>query len=146
MAEFKKVFGRVQFYNRPSEYFENLDQLMEILYQKDTEKGLAEFIVIYGNTADGKLYRSVFDFNSFSLEDIALDELQLGYKKFQKYLGELLVEQRIVDRKQIERALYEQDKSNFNERLGEILVRMGFAKAEDIFRALGEQLGLKVED
>jgi len=146
MALFKKVFGRLQFYNRPSEYFESLDQLMELLHQREQDRGLAEYIVVYANTADGKLFRSVFDFNSFSLEDIALDEIQLSNKRFQKYIGEMLLDQELVSREQLEEALREQGTSDFNERIGEILVRLGFVSTEDIFRALGKQLGLKIED
>lgn len=146
MVMFKKVFGRVQFYNRTSEYFENIEYLMDVLYKQQSEKGLVEYIVFYGATSEGKLYRSVFDFNSFTLEDLALDEMQLHDRKFQKYLGELLLEQKIITPEQIERALAEQAKSNLNERLGEILIRLGYVRDDTIIKALSKQLGLKRQD
>jgi len=142
----KKVFGRVQFYNKTSEYFETIEDLMGILFRQQSEKGLVEYMVVYGATLDGRLYRAVFDFSSFSEEGLAMDQLELHSRKFQKYIGEMLVEQKIITSDQLKNALREQAKSKLKERLGEVLVRMGYVKNAEILSALTKQLGLKIEE
>lgn len=60
-------------------------------------------------------------------------------KVINKQLGELLIEQGVVDQKQVDRALaVQKEKGGL---VGEILVELGFAKEEDIAQALTAQYG-----
>lgn len=56
----------------------------------------------------------------------------------QKRLGELLVEQNLLDPDDLDQALTEQKRTG--DRLGEILVKMGVLSQEDLMRTLSEQL------
>lgn len=61
-----------------------------------------------------------------------------------KLLGEILLDQGIINKEQLEDALDEQKKSGHL--LGRILVDLGFAKEERILEALGIQIGMKVSN
>ncbi|HNT36093.1 MAG TPA: ATPase, T2SS/T4P/T4SS family, partial [bacterium] len=58
-----------------------------------------------------------------------------------KRLGDILVEQGVITRQQLERALREQ--STTGKRIGDFLVDMGFVRPEAILRALARQHGMK---
>ena len=60
-------------------------------------------------------------------------------KKNQKPLGEILVEQGIITRMQLDKSLEEQKKEEGL--IGETVVRLGFAKEEDIAHCLSLQYG-----
>lgn len=56
-----------------------------------------------------------------------------------KQLGELLLERRLIDSNQLEKALFiQKEKGKF---LGEILVELGFVKEEDVCQAITTQYG-----
>ncbi len=61
-------------------------------------------------------------------------------KVINKQLGELLIEQGIINQRQLEKALTIQ-KERGGGLIGEILVELGFAKEEDIAQALTTQYG-----
>lgn len=58
-----------------------------------------------------------------------------------KRLGDILVEQGVITRQQLERALREQ--TTTGKRIGDFLVDMGFVRPEAILRALARQHGMK---
>lgn len=57
-----------------------------------------------------------------------------------KKLGELLLEQELIDEEKLELGL--KDQVNTKERIGEALVRLGLLSEEDLIKTLGRQLGL----
>ncbi len=57
-----------------------------------------------------------------------------------KRLGDLLVEEEVIDNRQLQIALAKQKK--LGKRLGEILVELGYCDREDIIKVLGDQLGI----
>lgn len=58
-----------------------------------------------------------------------------------KKLGEILLEEKLINQKQLEIALAESKAQNIP--LGSIMVKLGFVKIKDLKEALGAQLGLK---
>ncbi|HVM20144.1 MAG TPA: ATPase, T2SS/T4P/T4SS family [Egibacteraceae bacterium] len=68
-------------------------------------------------------------------------------KRTRRRLGELLVDARVIDAQQLQRALTEAQVVNGKkERLGQTVVRLGFATEQDIARALAAQLHLDFFD
>src|SRR3990170_6097076 len=57
-----------------------------------------------------------------------------------KKLGELLLEQEIINEERLEHGLKEQ--VNTKERIGETLVRLGILSEEDLMKTLSRQFGL----
>lgn len=62
-------------------------------------------------------------------------------KKKNFFLGEALIQHRMMSREQLEEALKQQQKTK--EYLGQILVRMGAVSESQIFQILSEQLGIR---
>lgn len=61
-------------------------------------------------------------------------------RTIRKRLGDLLVEEEVIDNRQLQIALAKQKK--LGKRLGEILVELGYCDREDIIKVLGDQLGI----
>jgi type IV pilus assembly protein PilB len=65
-------------------------------------------------------------------------------KRKSKQLGQILVEQGLIDEEQLERALEEHRRTPKS--LGRVLIDMGLIKENDLVRALSEQVGLEFVD
>lgn len=64
----------------------------------------------------------------------------LGYKRVnKKFIGDLLVEQGIINRQQLDKAVMHQKETGGL--LGEILIKFGYALEEDVAHALTSQYG-----
>ena len=61
-------------------------------------------------------------------------------------LGDLLVEEGILTREQLELALKIQKESGFSKKLGQILIQEGFITQKELLRALSKQLGYEFVD
>jgi len=65
-------------------------------------------------------------------------------KRKTKQLGQILIEQGLIDEEQLERALEEHRKTPKS--LGRVLIDLGLIKESDLVRALAEQVGLEFVD
>src|SRR3990170_3595240 len=61
-----------------------------------------------------------------------------------KQLGQILLEQGLIDNEQLERALEEH--RNTPKSLGRVLIDLGYIRERDLVRALAEQVGLEFVD
>jgi len=59
-------------------------------------------------------------------------------------IGQLLVEEKIISKEQLELALIEQKKSH--KRLGEVISELGFASERDVLRTLATRLNVEYVD
>ncbi|MFN3551443.1 MAG: GspE/PulE family protein, partial [Endomicrobiia bacterium] len=59
----------------------------------------------------------------------------------QKLLGEILVEEKIITKQQLNEVVEIQKK--YKEKLGEILIKFGYCTPKQILYALAKQLGIK---
>src|SRR5919204_4095151 len=66
-----------------------------------------------------------------------------GMRRARK-LGEILVEQGLISREQLEQALFEQSRTD--QLLGRILIDLGLVKESDLMAALAAQVGFKFVD
>ena len=76
-------------------------------------------------------------------EPLSASAMPAGMKKSKK-LGEILVEQGLITRDQLEQALVEQSKTDHL--LGRVLIDLGFVKESDLMAALAGQVGYRFVD
>lgn len=133
--------GKIRYSGSKEIKFSSLVDLVSIL--KNETSTLPEFIYVFGVDSDKNVHQLVLDFNSLSQQKIDIKDIR--FKRFQKYLGDILVEKKVITREKLTAALKMREKSSYNERLGEILVRLGYVKSDQIIEALNEQLGFKLK-
>ena len=139
MEKIKEVSGSVRYSSGSNIEFKTLEDLVELI--KNDSGNLPEYVFVYSLSDEGKTYQLVLDFNSFSRQNIDIATIKL--KKYQKFLGDILLEKNLITSEKLKSALIMRDASPYGERLGEILVRLGYVTSDQIIEALNDQLGLK---
>jgi hypothetical protein len=138
----KLITGEIDFYDTTAQTFGSLEQLLMIVNEEYERKGLAESVRVRGVDEDGKTYRISLDFSVFQIRDGDTDSVSLEKVSKQKFLGELLVEMKVITPEQLANALQEQGKPGYREKFGEVLVRLGFCTPQQVIDALAQQVGV----
>lgn len=134
--------GKIHYYDGESEGFTSLDELLGLVFQREREKSLIRQVELLGREEGGESLQAVFDFNSLTTGSVEAEEAGVPGPRYQRMLGEILLEDGVVTDEQLEAALEEQKKGNGEERLGKVLQRLGFTTAREIYAALGKQYGI----
>ncbi|MFH1282799.1 MAG: hypothetical protein ABII27_03955 [bacterium] len=135
----KEVSGKVSFANGEEMKFNSLKDFFEILSSKSGS--FPEFVSLYGLATSGKTYQVVLDYCMFGEQQIDIEKIR--FRKFQRYLGDILVAKKLITPEILDPALKMQEQSLYKERIGELLVRLGYVTSDQIIDALTEQLGIK---
>jgi hypothetical protein len=138
-ASITEVSGKIRFIDQTEIRFNSLVDMVEILRRNMKQK--PSYVFLYAMSADGKTFQIGLDFNMFS--ETQIDSSQISFRKFQKMLGEMLLEKGLISAGQLDQAIEKQKKSSYHERIGEVLVRMGFVTIDQIIAVLDEQLGIE---
>lgn len=140
MAEaISRATGKITFINGDELYFNALNELVDIIHNHTAST--PEFITVYGSSAEGKKYQLGLDFNM--LVETQIDINKIRFSRFQKFLGEILVEKGYLSKEKLYEILADQQQRTHNERLGELLIRQGIVTGEQITAALTEQTSQK---
>lgn len=133
----KSAAGKVTFLKGNELKFSSLEELMEII-TRETDK-MPEYITVLGESMNGKTFQLGLDYNIFSESNVDINTLKSN--KFQRFLGDILVDNGFITKEKLTEALTVQKKSPYNERVGEVLIRLGFITHDQILAALQEQMG-----
>lgn len=133
--------GKIHYYDESVETFQTLGELLDLVFEREREKSLIRQVELCGLDPKGAAIQAMFDFNCLSC---GVKKVEEGSEapRYQRMLGEILLEDGILTSEQLEQALEEQKKGHGEERLGKVLQRLGFTTAKDIYGALGKQYGI----
>ena len=134
-----KATGKITFINGDEIHFNVLSELVDIICNHKTST--PEFITVYGLSTEGKKYQLGLDFNMLVETQIDIDKIR--FSRFQKFLGEILVEKGYLSKEKLYELLADQQKLKHNERIGELLIQQGIVTSEQITAALTEQTSQK---
>ncbi|MGA1875714.1 MAG: Hpt domain-containing protein, partial [bacterium] len=96
---------------------------------------------VKSEAAAGNLYQEVTAEVSQLMNRLKLASMDSGSKK----LGEIMVEQGIIQEEDIQKALQQQEKGEQG-RIGEVLIRSGRASSRDVAKAIREQKDTQIQE
>ncbi|MEN3013288.1 MAG: hypothetical protein ABDH23_01550 [Endomicrobiia bacterium] len=124
----------------------SLENILDVIFREKKKNHIPAFLEISGVDETGSVYKTRLNFVEFASQRNVFDTKLLSKYTQQKLLGEILVEEKIITKEQLQEVIEIQSK--YKEKLGEILIKFGYCKPEEILYALAKQLGinLKKED
>ncbi|MCS7230994.1 MAG: hypothetical protein RMJ67_02495 [Elusimicrobiota bacterium] len=120
----------------------SFEQMLNIIF-KEKKKPTPTSIEISGVDETGSIYKTRLNFVEFSSQRNVFNTKFISKFAQQKLLGEILVEENIITKEQLEEVIEIQNK--YKEKLGEILIKFGYCKPEQILYALAKQLGINLK-
>ncbi|MCX7956728.1 MAG: hypothetical protein N2643_02390 [Endomicrobia bacterium] len=137
---------KIGFMDRTTKDCNSIENMLEVIFKERKRNRIPISIEISGVDNTGSIYKTRLNFIEFASQQNVFDTKLLSKYTQQKLLGEILVEEKIITKEQLQEVIEIQNK--YKEKLGEILIKFGYCKPEEILYALAKQLGinLKKED
>lgn len=132
---------KVYFLDRTSKDCNSFEQMLSIIF-KNKKTSTPTSVEISAVDETGSVYKTRLNFIEFSSQKNVFNTKLISKMAQQKLLGEILVEEKIITKQQLEEAIEIQSK--YKEKLGEILIKFGYCKPEQILFALARQLGINL--
>jgi len=135
------VAGRVEYFAADAVEVQTFEDLMALL-AKANKPPLIRQMELIGCDSGGRFFKAMLDFNSFTADFAPGRTAEFCPPRYDKYLGEILVEDGVITDEQLAEAVTTHQLVAETERFGATLVRLGFATASQILDAVCKQYGL----
>ncbi len=134
---------KIQFLDGKNVDCVSLEQMLKTVFKEKKHNRIPVSFELSAIDEDGIVYRTRLNFVEFSAQQRVVDKKTLSQLAQQKLLGQILVEEKIITKEQLEEAVEIQTK--YKEKLGEILVKFGYCTPQQILLALAKQIGVEID-